>query len=149
MKNTNLLLQTISSLHVAGNTQLRNLASEGSYHDGKEYLPPADKPLIVMPSEHCQSPLRYLERNLDHQHQSLRQRKLYRYSRNPIVSSPQYQAYRARQSRDGNQEDAKWPEILEAAFLDGNSPPLRMLHFTNKYLSSNRHTRNGSKEVLL
>ncbi|KAH6669450.1 TEA/ATTS domain family-domain-containing protein [Halenospora varia] len=42
-----------------------------------------------------------------------------RWTRNPIVDSPQYQAYRARSQREGNApEDQKWPEILEMAFLD-------------------------------
>jgi len=50
-----------------------------------------------------------------------RQQRFNRHSnRNPIVDSPQYQAYRARANRDGNPvSDSKWPEELENAFLDG------------------------------
>ncbi|PQE03320.1 transcription factor protein [Rutstroemia sp. NJR-2017a BBW] len=40
-------------------------------------------------------------------------------SRNPLVDSPQYQAYRAKQNRDGGSADKpKWPDVLEVAFLD-------------------------------
>lgn len=48
-----------------------------------------------------------------------RRRRQRRYQRNPIVESQHYQAYRARQVRDGNNKDAKWPHQLEMAFLDG------------------------------
>ena len=104
----------------AGNAQPRTLDSDGSYHGSKGRLPRTDVPIYSMPTVQSQSPLYNLESTLDHQCQSTQRHRQYRYSRNPIAYSPQYQAYRARQSRDGNHEDAKWPEILEIAFLDGN-----------------------------
>ena len=57
--------------------------------------------------------------SLEARRQSTRRRRQHlTYSRNPIVDSPQYQAYRARQSREGAKE-ATWPQQLEMAFLDG------------------------------
>lgn len=85
-------------------------------------------PTFTMPAKQSQISMQHLESNIDHQHRPLHRPRQYRYSRNPIAFSPQYQAYRARQSRDGNQEDAKWPEILELAFLDGNCLPSLLVY---------------------
>ncbi|TAQ86564.1 hypothetical protein B7494_g5123 [Chlorociboria aeruginascens] len=57
-------------------------------------------------------------RTLELRKQSSRRMRSQRHGRNPIVDSPQYQAYRARQSREGNPDESKWPEVLENAFLD-------------------------------
>ncbi|PMD38236.1 TEA-domain-containing protein [Hyaloscypha variabilis F] len=72
--------------------------------------------------------------SLDARRQSTRRRRQMKYSRNPIVDSPQYQAYRARQSREGNAEDAKWPQQLEMAFLDAliEIPPMGRRKFSYK-----------------
>ncbi|KAK0123119.1 hypothetical protein ONS96_010124 [Cadophora gregata f. sp. sojae] len=50
--------------------------------------------------------------------QNTRRQRQLRFNRNPIVESSQYQAYRSRQNREGNDDDKKWPEVLEDAFLD-------------------------------
>lgn len=85
--------------------------------------PGADIPTFTVPMEQPQSQFtaQAPEGISDHR-QSLRWRKKNKHgrSRNPIANSPRYRAYRARQSRGSNKEDAKWPEILEVAFLDGN-----------------------------
>jgi len=104
----------------AGNAQLQNLASVGLYHDSKGLQPRVDRPMYSLPTVPSQPLRQPLGNTLEHRRQTPRRRRHQRYSRNPIVDSPQYQAYRARQNRDGNPEDAKWPEILEIAFLDGN-----------------------------
>lgn len=107
----------------AGNAQLHSLAH--AYHDYKGSEPRVDRPMYSIPTVPSQPPQQYpLGSTLEPRRQSTRRRRHHRfsdhrYSRNPIVDSPQYQAYRARQSRDGNQEDLKWPMLLEMAFLDG------------------------------
>ena len=105
----------------AGNTQPRALVFKEGYPHNKGYLARSDRPTYLMPTAQSQLSLKLPENTLDRQRQSLRRRRHSRYTRNPIACSPQYLAYRARQSRDGNQEDAKWPEVLEIAFLDGNT----------------------------
>jgi transcriptional enhancer factor len=105
--------------HSAGNS---GQAPESIYHDHKGLQSRGlDRPLYAMPTPTLPSqPLRQAVGNtLDHRRQSNRKRRYHRQSQNPIVESQQYQAYRARQNRDGNPEDAKWPEKLEVAFLDG------------------------------
>jgi transcriptional enhancer factor len=103
----------------AGNAQLHALASVRVYHDNKTLQPRMDKPLYSIPTLPSNPPRQPLANTLELRRQSTRRRRHQRYSRNPIVDSPQYQAYRARQNREGNPEDAKWPEVLEIAFLDG------------------------------
>ncbi|TVY39064.1 Conidiophore development regulator [Lachnellula occidentalis] len=56
------------------------------------------------------------ERRQRQQHNQRRRQQ--KYSRNPIVDSSLYRAYRDRQNKDGNPEDSKWPRQLEDAFLD-------------------------------
>lgn len=116
----------------AGNAQLHNLASVGLYHDSKGLQPRVDRPMYSLPTVPSQPPPQSLGNTLEHRRQATRRRRHQRYSRNPIVDSPQYQAYRLRQNRDSNPEDAKWPEILEIAFLDGNCnlPHLSILQLT-------------------
>ncbi|KAG4439402.1 hypothetical protein IFR05_005095 [Cadophora sp. M221] len=55
---------------------------------------------------------------LELRRQGTRRQRQLRFNRNPIVESSQYQAYRARQNREGSDEDKIWPEVLEDAFLD-------------------------------
>ncbi|KAF8848566.1 hypothetical protein BDZ45DRAFT_605753 [Acephala macrosclerotiorum] len=69
----------------------------------------------TVPSQPARQPI---ANTLELRRQNTRKRRHMRFSRNPIVDSPQYQAYRARQNRDGNPNELKWPEILEVAFLD-------------------------------
>ncbi|KAH9220462.1 hypothetical protein DL95DRAFT_329043 [Leptodontidium sp. 2 PMI_412] len=57
---------------------------------------------------------------LELRRQGTRRQRQLRFNRNPIVESSQYQAYRARQNREGSDEDKIWPEVLEDAFLDDN-----------------------------
>jgi transcriptional enhancer factor len=103
----------------AGNAQPHNLASIGSYHDSKLHQPRLERPMYSMRTVPSQPSRQPVADTLELRRQHTRRRRALRYSRNPIVDSPQYQAYRARQNRDGNGEDSKWPEILEIAFLDG------------------------------
>lgn len=103
-----------------------NATSIGFYHDNKGAQPRANMPW-VMPTVPSQ-PRQPIGSTLDLRRQSTRRRRHLRCSRNPIVDSPQYQAYRNRQNREGNPEDAiKWPEMLEHAFLDGT-------YYSSKYL---------------
>jgi transcriptional enhancer factor len=88
------------------------------YHDNKALQPGVDRPIYSMPTLPSQ-PRQPIGSTLDLRRQSTRRRRHLRCSRNPIVDSPQYQAYRSRQNREGNAEDSKWPEMLENAFLDG------------------------------
>lgn len=103
----------------AGNAQLHALASIGLYHDSKGLQPRVHRPMYSIPTVPSQPARQPLANALELRKQHTRRRRIQRHSRNPIVDSPQYQSYRARQNRDGNPEDAKWPEVLEAAFLDG------------------------------
>jgi len=122
--SSELLLQPRQPLsNAAGNAQLRTLASVHLYRDGKGHRLQTDRPMYSIPTVPSQPPRQLLQGTLEQRRQNTRRRRHHRYTRNPIVDSPQYQAYRARQGRDGNQEDAKWPEILEIAFLDGNYLP--------------------------
>ncbi|KUJ08869.1 uncharacterized protein LY89DRAFT_658590 [Mollisia scopiformis] len=102
----------------AGNAQLHTLASIGLNHDSKGFLPRLDRPLYAIPTVPSQPARLPIGNTLELRRQHTRRRRHMRYSRNPIVDSPQYQAYRARQNRDGNADDLKWPAILELAFLD-------------------------------
>lgn len=103
----------------AGNAQLHALAPAGIYHERKTQKPRAESSMYSMPTLPSQPARPLIVNSLDARRQSTRRRRQMKYSRNPIVDSPQYQAYRARQSREGNAEDAKWPQQLEMAFLDG------------------------------
>ncbi len=78
-----------------------------------------------IPTVPSQPPRQPIGNTLELRRQNTRRQRHLRYgrnsySRNPIVESSQYQAYRARQNREGNTDDAKWPAVLEMAFLDGN-----------------------------
>ncbi|KAM3077851.1 hypothetical protein ACMFMF_004269 [Clarireedia jacksonii] len=85
-------------------------------------------PSISLPSQHQPQPHPVplpsqppLGHTLEQRKQSHHKRCLQRVtaSRNPIVDSPQYQAYRAKQNHDGGSaKDTKWPDVLELAFLD-------------------------------
>lgn len=100
----------------AGNSQ--GLAS-GTYHDSKEFESRGDRPIYptpTVPSSH-QSMVPLSERRQRQQHNQRRRQQ--KFSRNPIVNSGLYKAYRERQNKDGNPDDHKWPRQLEIAFLDG------------------------------
>ncbi|TGO60266.1 hypothetical protein BOTNAR_0148g00040 [Botryotinia narcissicola] len=105
----------------AGNAQLHDLASGSSYHDNKRHhMRGQERSMYSMPTLPSQ-PLRLPAGNtLELRKRHNRQQRFNRHSnRNPIVDSPQYQAYRARANRDGStQGDSKWPVVLEDAFLD-------------------------------
>jgi transcriptional enhancer factor len=107
----------------AGNAQINALASARIYHERKSRQPRAERSMYSMPTLPSQPTIPPVLHSLEDRRQSTRRRRHMKYSRNPIVDSPQYQAYRARQTREGNTEDAKWPPLLEMAFLDGNYSP--------------------------
>lgn len=125
----------------AGNSQLQTLTPAGIYNDNKGFQPRQGH---TVPSQSGRS---IPGSTLELRRQSHRRRRHQRINRNPIVDSAQYQAYRARQNREGNLEDAKWPLILEDAFLDGNVPSgfCHAIH-TNllKHLSRYRRWEGGS-----
>lgn len=58
---------------------------------------------------------------LARRHQSQHKQRRDRLIMNPIMDSPQYIAYRDRQTRDRDADDQKWPQVLENAFLEGKS----------------------------
>lgn len=104
----------------AGNAQIHKLASVGlNNHDSKGFSSRLDRPMYSVPTLPSQPARQSIGNTLELRRQHTRRRRHMRIGRNPIVDSPQYQAYRARQNRDGNPDDLKWPEILEIAFLDG------------------------------
>jgi transcriptional enhancer factor len=103
----------------AGNTQLQALPSAGIYYESKGLQPRVERSMYSMPTLPSQPARQPIGNTLEVRRQSMRKRRHIKYSRNPIVDSPQYQAYRARQAREGNSDDAKWPLTLEIAFLDG------------------------------
>ncbi|RDL42463.1 uncharacterized protein BP5553_02442 [Venustampulla echinocandica] len=102
----------------AGNSQLHALASAGLYHDNKELQSRATRPMYPTPTVPSLPPHQSVGQTWEQRRQRQRRRRLQRFTRNPIADSPQYQTYRKRQLRDRNGEDSKWPEVLEAAFLD-------------------------------
>lgn len=77
-----------------------------------------------------------------------REQKHSKQSRNPIVNSIQYQAYRERATREGNPDDQKWPDILEDAFLDG-MPFIQIRHTLLMVVSFARDADHGKAEVLI
>jgi transcriptional enhancer factor len=101
------------------NSQNHGYFSIDLYHDSKEFIQRPQGPMYLkstVPSVPSHQPL---AQTWEQRRNRNRRRKRQRYIRNPIVDSPHYQAYRARQNHDGNPDDQKWPEILELAFLDG------------------------------
>ncbi|RDW87624.1 hypothetical protein BP5796_03318 [Coleophoma crateriformis] len=126
----------------AGNAQLHALASGGLYHDNKGSQPRVDRPIYTIPTVPSQPARQFNPNSLELRRQTTRRRRQHRHTRNPIHDSPQYQAYRARQIRDGAPEsDQKWPEILEIAFLDAliDIPPMGRRKFS---LRGKPHGRN-------
>jgi transcriptional enhancer factor len=105
----------------AGNAQPHNLASI-LYNDSKGHRPRVERPMYSIPTVPSQPPRQSVGNTLELRRQSTRRQRHLRLSRNPIIESPQYQAYRARQEREGNSEESKWPPELEVAFLDGRLP---------------------------
>jgi hypothetical protein len=102
-----------------GNVRLHGLAPVGIYHERNGYQHRVERSMS-MPTLLLQPVRQPIAKTLKVRHQSTRRQQHIEYSRNPIVGSPQYQVYRARQSQEGNLDDAKWPPTLEIAFLDGN-----------------------------
>lgn len=103
----------------AGNTQPHMLASVGLYHDSKGHQPRAERPMYSIPTLPSQPHRQSVGQTLEYRRQNTRRQRQLRFNRNPIVESSQYQAYRSRHNREGSDEDKKWPEVLEDAFLDG------------------------------
>jgi transcriptional enhancer factor len=102
---------------VAGNSQFHALTQPGFYQDEKGHQPRMDMQCsITLPSNH---PRQTLSNTLENRRQILRRRRQQRYTENPVFHSHQYQNYRNRQNREGNSDEAKWPAVLEDAFLDG------------------------------
>jgi transcriptional enhancer factor len=136
----------------AGNAQLLALAPSGIHHEGKLHSARMESyrsmytPMPTLPSQPARPPT---TNSLEARRQHTRRRRHMKYSRNPIVNSPQYQAYRARQTREGKGEDVKWPLVLEMAFLDGSccSRCLYVIRLTD--YSTDRDSQNGPAEVLL
>lgn len=117
----------------AGNSQLQTLPLTGPYDDKGPHL--RGKTPQIVPTLPSQPPRHSLGSNLELRRQSMRRRRNPRFGRNPIVDSQQYQAYRARQNREGSSDDQKWPAILEDAFLDGNSSISSLLSTANIMLA--------------
>jgi transcriptional enhancer factor len=125
-----------------------NATSIGLYNDNKGAQRRTDMPWM-MPTVPSQ-PRQPIGSTLDLRRQSTRRRRHLRCSRNPIVDSPQYQAYRNRQNREGNPEDAiKWPEMLEHAFLDGTYYASRYLGPTLTIYSPARNSTDGKAEIFV
>ncbi|KAK2625696.1 hypothetical protein QTJ16_005008 [Diplocarpon rosae] len=101
----------------AGNAQHHTLAST-PYHGSRGHQP-RERSVYSIPTVPSQPPRQSAGNTLKLRRQTTRRQRHMRYSRNPIVESSQYQAYRERQERaGGNGEDSKWPQELELAFLD-------------------------------
>ncbi|EKD18402.1 transcription factor [Drepanopeziza brunnea f. sp. 'multigermtubi' MB_m1] len=124
----------------AGNAQPHNLASI-LYNDSKGHQPRVERPMYSIPTVPSQPPRQSVGNTLELRRQSTRRQRHLRLSRNPIIESPQYQAYRARQEREGNSEESKWPPELEVAFLDAlmNIPVMGRRKFSYQ---SKPHGRN-------
>ncbi|CAG8982204.1 hypothetical protein HYALB_00003640 [Hymenoscyphus albidus] len=75
-------------------------------------------PICPTPTVPSLPPHQSLGQTCEQRRERTRRRRQRKYQRNPIVESEHYQAYRARQVRDGHKQDAKWPHQLEMAFLD-------------------------------
>lgn len=101
----------------AGNSQLHGLTPVGFFQDDKGHQPRLDMQFpITLPSNR---PRQALGSTLENRRHVVRRRRQQRFMENPVFHSHQYQNYRNRQNREGNSEDAKWPAVLEDAFLDG------------------------------
>jgi hypothetical protein len=99
--------------HAAGNSQQSKqaLTSVGVHDNSKVIQLRVNMPNFTVLSQPSR---KSLANTLE-----LRRQRQLRYALNPIQKSPQYRAYRARQHRDGNADDQKWPDVLEDAFLNG------------------------------
>lgn len=104
----------------AGNSQLHTLASAGHYHENKGLQQPVGRFAHSVPTLLSQPHRQYMGNAPEIRRRNIRMRRRYpRRRQNPIVNSPQYQAYRNKQKGGGKADDAKWPIVLEDAFLDG------------------------------
>lgn len=104
----------------AGNAQIHTLASTEIHHDYKGSQPLFEGPPYALPTVPSQRQSHNIGNTLEIRRQNTRKRRQLKFSRNPIVDSPHYRAYRERQTREGDEnQDTKWPEVLEDAFLDG------------------------------
>jgi transcriptional enhancer factor len=131
-EQSNIILQSASRRPLtasAGNSQLQLFAQDNLYHDHKEYRHGSERTMYAIPTvvPSVPSPRQSLGHTWEQRRQRHRNSRQSRYTRNPLANSPPYLAYRARQNREGNPDDAKWPEVLEMAFLDGK--PASRFHF--------------------
>ncbi|KAG9241400.1 TEA/ATTS domain family-domain-containing protein [Calycina marina] len=120
------ILQPLSD--AAGNSQY-SLASVSQYNDSK-VLPirtPRDMPGYTIPAgpqQHLHRQYHHVARSLELRRQNTRRARYAKYmrssGRNPIFDSQQYMSYRNRQTKESSRsdEDSKWPDVLEDAFLD-------------------------------
>lgn len=101
------------------NVQFHEVSLTG-YFD-KEIHSCQDKLMYATPIVPSQGPRNLLGDRLDLRRRNTRRNRQQQlsYSRNPVIDSKHYQAYRERQRRDDNKDEQKWPDILEVAFLDG------------------------------
>jgi transcriptional enhancer factor len=120
LDNLSTARQPLSNL--AGNAQPHTLPLVNLHHDHKDSRPGSDRTLRSAPTVPSQPQWRNIGSALDLRRQSIRKGRHLKFSRNPIVDSPQYKAYRERQTREEDLKDAKWPNVLEDAFLDGKLP---------------------------
>lgn len=108
----------------SGNPGLQEVAylHGHTHHESKENVLRDRSPYVpVLPSQ----PSRHANTLQLRKQSNRRQRNNRLRNSNPVLSSPQYLAYRQRQTREGNDpENAKWPDSLENAFLDGNYLPM-------------------------
>jgi transcriptional enhancer factor len=102
------------------NVQVYEVPSTSYFGTGIHHLRP-DKSMYVTPVVPSQGPGPQSGNRLDIRRRNTRRnhQQQLNYSRNPVIDSKQYQAYRDRQRRVDNKDELKWPDILEIAFLDG------------------------------
>ncbi len=108
--------------NAAGNTQVLQL-SDLEYHGKIEPEPYASS---ILSFQHPQPlPSRSEQALGQADKQTIRRDKRYlQFQKNPILKCQAYQAYRQRQAQS-NRDDQTWPDVLEAAFLDGAMHPSR------------------------
>lgn len=108
--NANAQYHKIDSIDIYGDQK-----GETGHQSRLEYLAPPFK----IPTLHSQPASRHQLSALElRKHQYRTPQRLNR-SRNPIIDSPQYQAYRSRQSSKDGPDEQKWPDDLEDLFLEG------------------------------
>lgn len=105
----------------AGNSQFPTLAPADLYQDFKAPPPriensqPRYSQPAIVPSQPLRPPV---SQSLRYRRNHIRKQRAERPNRNPIQDSSQYQQYRQGCLKDSDNEQ-KWPEDLEVAFLNG------------------------------